>query len=27
MSGRPSDDAEVIPFPKHAENQGSQGVG
>jgi hypothetical protein len=23
LSGRPSDDAEVIPFPKHAENQGS----
>jgi predicted ABC-type transport system involved in lysophospholipase L1 biosynthesis ATPase subunit len=27
LSVPPSDDAEVIPFPKHAENQGSQGVG
>jgi ABC-type nitrate/sulfonate/bicarbonate transport system ATPase subunit len=27
LSGQPSDDADVIPFPKHAESQGSQGVG
>jgi ABC-type taurine transport system ATPase subunit len=27
LSGRLGDDAEVIPFPKHAEGQGSRGVG